>query len=129
MFAVQDDKDEDEEDEDEEDDEMARKDSGIIITELNHDGSEKVVSDVSHHSVSRHPAQSLPAGCCSAVGLHALHWRLLNAKMLYAEAEHAALTGICCTPLQAYKQAWLCIVLAALHILRKQEAKSLGDLL
>ena len=37
----------DEEDEDEDEgDELARRDSGIIITELNHDGSEKL-TDVS----------------------------------------------------------------------------------
>ena len=51
QFAVQDDEeyddDEDDEDDDEdEDDELARKDSGIIITELNHDGSDKLGTDV-----------------------------------------------------------------------------------
>ena len=51
QFAMQDDEeyddDEDDEDDDEdEDDELARKDSGIIITELNHDGSDKLGTDV-----------------------------------------------------------------------------------
>ena len=48
-LAMQDDEeDEDEEDDEDEDegDELARRDSGIIITELNHDGSEKL-TDVS----------------------------------------------------------------------------------
>ena len=51
QFAMQDDEeyddDEDDEDDDEDgDDELARRDSSIIITELNHDGSDKLGTDV-----------------------------------------------------------------------------------
>ena len=71
-LVVQDDEeyddDEDEDDEDE-DDELARKDSGIIITELNHDGSEKFGIDVRTTPMSRvinkrtgHRSSFLPAG-------------------------------------------------------------------
>ncbi|CAK0787871.1 hypothetical protein CVIRNUC_011093 [Coccomyxa viridis] len=40
-----DDDEDDEDDDEDEDDELARKDSGIIITELNHDGSDKLGTD------------------------------------------------------------------------------------
>ena len=46
-LAMQDDEEfDDDEDDQDEDDELAREGSGIIITELNHDGSDKLGTDV-----------------------------------------------------------------------------------